>query len=236
MTMRMTVMMTMTTKIAIAMMTMVMTVTCSLESMARQVRTATQRIERTPTWQFCHQAIVLSVLWSINNFCRFCHQATILSEWGWSSWGQRRIDVKQSTVCHFVKIIREGPIDCLPHFGELHGRTGARRRERKCWNKDWILILTLGNWREFWMMMVVWRIPAEQFCPSNDPGYCLRVDWMDGKPEDSGWISRILPKSYISMDVAIYPLLSPSSLYTCIPLHISICILISKDRQISGGC
>ena len=27
----------------------VMTVTCSLESMARQVRTATQRIERTPT-------------------------------------------------------------------------------------------------------------------------------------------------------------------------------------------
>ena len=30
--------------------TVVMTVTCSLESMARQVRTATQRIERTPTF------------------------------------------------------------------------------------------------------------------------------------------------------------------------------------------
>ena len=62
-------------------------------------------------------------------------------------------------------------------------------------------------------MMVVWRIPAEQFCPSNDPGYCLRVDWMDGKPEDFGWISRISPKSYISLDVAIYPLLSLFFIY-----------------------
>ena len=70
MTMTMTTMMT----IIIAIMTMMVTVTCSLESMARQVRTATQRIERTPTCQFCHQAIVLSVLWSINNFCQFCHE------------------------------------------------------------------------------------------------------------------------------------------------------------------
>ena len=38
------------TKTMIMMLMMVvMTVTCSLESMARQVRTATQRIERTPT-------------------------------------------------------------------------------------------------------------------------------------------------------------------------------------------
>ena len=34
----------------IMMLTVLMTITCSLESMARQVRTATQRIERIPTF------------------------------------------------------------------------------------------------------------------------------------------------------------------------------------------
>ena len=58
------------------------------------------------------------------------------------------------------------------------------------------------------IVVVVWRIPAEQFSSSNDPGYCLRVDWVDGKPADFGWISGIFVKSYISMDVAIYPSLS----------------------------
>ena len=42
---------------------------------------------------------------------------------------------------------------------------------------------------------MVWRIPAEQFSPSNDPGYCLRVDRVHSKPEDFRWILRISPKS-----------------------------------------
>ena len=32
--------------------------------------------------------------------------------------------------------------------------------------------------------MMVWRIPAEQFSSSNDPCYCLRVDWVHREPED----------------------------------------------------
>ena len=39
-----------TIKIIMMLAVVVMTVTCSLESMARQVRTATQRIERIPTF------------------------------------------------------------------------------------------------------------------------------------------------------------------------------------------
>ena len=31
---------------------------------------------------------------------------------------------------------------------------------------------------------MVWRIPAEQFSSSNDPCYCLRVDWVHREPED----------------------------------------------------
>ena len=32
--------------------------------------------------------------------------------------------------------------------------------------------------------MMVWRIPAEQFSSSNNPCYCLRVDWVHREPED----------------------------------------------------
>ena len=42
------------------------------------------------------------------------------------------------------------------------------------------------------IVLVVWRIPAEQFSPSNDPGYCLRVDWMDGKPEHFKDFAKVL--------------------------------------------
>ena len=89
--------------------------------MARQVRTATQRIERTPT--FWHRVRYLPVLSSRNNF---------------EDDGYRKVGWEERHMSLIIIIRGEAQIQWffLPRFDALPDHTGARRRGRKCWNKS----------------------------------------------------------------------------------------------------
>ena len=180
-------------------MMVVMTVTCSLESMARQVRTATQRIERTPTvW---HQVITLSphiiiikqqfgdCVCQINAHPALTCSPAILEQGGEEETAEKVFSSAQCCESNEKEEMNKpfwsqnfnNLLLCLLLLQNQHNTCCIQ-------NKDWI------PWF-FLLVLMVWRIPAEQFCPANDPGFCLRVDRVHG------WISRIVMLSMIFMSV-----------------------------------